>query len=217
MNKKNIYILLGGEWHDFEGFAAAMTQLLDKPEYNTFTTYDADVLTKLDQLECDLLLSYTCLAQASSQAKPGVLTKFTHPQVQGLLKWVQKGGAFLAAHAATVTGETDIAYENLIGGAFISHPPQCTFQVVPLSEQHTITMGINTFTVDDELYIERYASSVHIHMVAIYEGVAYPVVYSREEGRGKVVHIALGHSQKTWDLEPFKRLMLQTVRWMIYN
>jgi type 1 glutamine amidotransferase len=52
-------------------------------------------------------------------------------------------------------------------------------------------------------------------MIAIHEQVAYPVVWSRQEGLGQVVHIALGHSNKTWEHKQYRRLMLQSIRWMI--
>jgi type 1 glutamine amidotransferase len=215
MVKKDIWILLGGEWHDFEGFAAAMHSFLEAEGFYVHVTYDPDVLIHLNKLHCDLLLTYTCVTQSPGEEKTGILTRFSKAQVEGVVQWVQSGGAMLAVHAATVLGDSDQALEELLGGVFIRHAPQGIFQVLPLYAQHPITDGINAFNVNDELYIERYHSSVQVHMIAVHEQVAYPVIWSREDGLGRVVHIAPGHSKKTWELEPYQRLMLQSIHWMI--
>jgi len=215
MTGKDILILLGGEWHDFEGFANAMKPLLEGQGYPIHVSYDLDILTHLHEKDVDLLLSYTCLAGQPDDEKSNTLMKFSDAQVRALVQWVQGGGALLAVHAATVLGDSDQALENLLGGLFLSHPPPSKFWVLPLSANHPITAGINAFEVDDELYIERYHPSVAIHMVAIHQQVAYPLVWSRVDGLGRVVHIALGHSNKTWEMEPFQRLLLQTIRWLL--
>jgi type 1 glutamine amidotransferase len=133
------------------------------------------------------------------------------------VQWVQRGGALLAVHAASVLGDSDPELEMLLGGAFVRHPPQSTFKVLPLAAEHPITDGIEAFDVYDELYIERYYPSVTIQMIAVYEQVAYPIVWSRTEGQGRVAHIALGHSNQTWERKPYQRLMLQAIQWLSEN
>jgi type 1 glutamine amidotransferase len=80
--------------------------------------------------------------------------------------------------------------------------------------EHPITAGIEAFTVHDEFYIQTHTPDVQVHMVACDRGAAYPMVWSRTEGRGRVAHIAPGHSQEVWDLEPYQRLLLQTIAWL---
>jgi type 1 glutamine amidotransferase len=65
------------------------------------------------------------------------------------------------------------------------------------------------------LYIERYDPSVEVHMLALHQDVARPLVWSKLEGRGRVAHIALGHSAAVWQLEAYQRPMLQTVAWLV--
>ena len=215
MDKKNILILLGGYWHDFDGFAAAMTPLLEGAGHRVRASYDFEDLTRLEAQGIDLLLSHTCLSEPPAGKTPSCPAGFSSAQVTALSEWVRRGGALLASHAATVPGESGPELERLLGGAFLRHPPQRAFQVLPLSAPHPITDGIGAFKVFDELYIERYHPTVAIHMVAAYEGTAHPVVWSRTEGRGRVAHLAPGHSERVWKLEPYRRLMLQTVRWLL--
>jgi type 1 glutamine amidotransferase len=212
MSKKNVLILLGGYWHDFEGFAAAMGLFLEEQGYAVRATYDFDALVRLR--DSDLILSYTCLSgPPEGETNPGP-TGFSRAQLMALSQWVQEGGALLAAHAATVPGNTGPELERLLGGAFLSHPPEMTFTALPLSGWHPITDGIEAFEVHDELYIQRYHPSVQVHMVAEYQGAAHPIAWSRSEGRGRVAHVALGHSKDVWKLEAYQRLMLQTIEWL---
>jgi type 1 glutamine amidotransferase len=215
MAKPQILILLGGQWHDFEGFASALRPILEAAGYALEISYDLEVLTRLAGMDCDLLLSYTCLSGSPEGGAPGSPTGFSRAQVKALVRWVRSGKALLAAHAATVVGDSYPDLERLLGGAFLRHPPESTFTAVPLSARYTITAGIPAFEVQDELYIERYHPSVLIHMIAVLDQVAHPIAWSKTEGRGRVVHIALGHSASVWGLEPYQRLMLQTIRWLL--
>ncbi len=215
LNGKRILILLGGQWHDFDGFAGAMKSLLEPRGVQTEATYDLDRLLHLEENQYDIVLSYTCLSARKEGNNPTGPERLTDAQVDGLASWVRQGGALLAAHAATVIGESDARLGNLIGGVFLSHPPQFAFALYPMFEQHPITAGLEAFTVHDEFYIETHTPDVQVHMVAFDRGVAYPMAWSRSEGRGRVAHIAPGHSQDVWSLKPYQQLLLQALEWLV--
>jgi type 1 glutamine amidotransferase len=218
MEPKRVLIILGGTWHDFDGFAQAMRALLEPRQWAVESTYNLERLTRLDEAAYDLVLSYTCFTKHTEgleNAGPEKMPeKMTDAQINALTTWVQNGGAFLAAHAASVLGESGPQLGDLIGGVFAEHPPESTFTVYPLYGVHPITAGIEAFNVYDELYIERCDPSVELHMLALHEGVAHPLVWSKAEGRGRVAHVALGHSVAVWQLASYQQLMLQTVAWL---
>ena len=58
-------------------------------------------------------------------------------------------------------------------------------------------------------------SDVQVHMVAFDRAFAYPMAWSKSEGRGRVAHLAPGHSAQVWSLEPYQRLLLQTLDWLV--
>jgi len=213
-NRKRALIVLGGMWHDFDGFAQAMRTLLTSEDWAVESTYDLECLARLNEAGYDLVINYTCFVKHAEVLDNSGPEKMSDAQIESLTSWVQNGGAFLAVHAASVLGESSPALGELIGGVFIEHPPAFAFSVYPLYDRHPITTGIEAFTVYDEMYIERYDVSVDIHMLAIGRGVAYPLVWSKLEGRGRVAHVALGHSTVVWQLESYQRLMLQTVAWL---
>ena len=212
MNGKRIVIVLGGTYHDFDGFAATIKPILEDAGHTVDSTYDLDTLTRLDEGHYDVVLLHTCLSTPEEEdSKPEAPTD---AQVKALVEWVRDGGALLASHAATASARFHPALKALMGGVFVSHPPQFAFTVYPLFREHPITDGIKAFAVHDEFYVETYEPSVDVHMVALDRGVAHPMVWSKSEGRGRVAHVAIGHDEKVWNLEPYQRLMLQAIDWL---
>jgi type 1 glutamine amidotransferase len=212
---KSVLILLGGMWHDFDGFASLIQLVFESKGFRVESTYDLDILRHLDQAGCDLLLSYTCLSEHRHGYDDSGPDKLTNDQVSGLKRWVRQGGALLAVHAATVIGLSSPRLGRLFGGVFISHPEPFPFIVYPLSSEHPITAGIPAFQVHDEFYIQKVDNSVEIHMAAIYQDTAYPMVWSRLEGKGRVAVVAPGHSAEVWDHPIYQRLLLQAAGWLL--
>lgn len=208
--RKRLLLVLGGAWHDFDGFAAAMTPLFEASGYTVEPTYDLEALADLEQGRYDLVALYTCLGAQGASGAEGL----TDLQTKGLVRWVCQGGALLALHAATVLGQSSPALGALIGGVFISHPPACAFVVYPCFRAHPITEGIQAFTVYDELYMQVQAPSAEVHMVALDDDVAYPMVWSQTVGEGRTAHIALGHDERVWGLESYQRLVTQAADWL---
>ena len=91
-NKKSVLVLLGGMWHDFDGFASVMKPVFEAVGYRVESTYDLDALRRLEQAGCDLLLSYTCLSSHRQGYADTGPEKLTDDQVSGLTRWVQQGG-----------------------------------------------------------------------------------------------------------------------------
>lgn len=215
MVKRRALILLGGMWHDFDGFARCMLPLLEGAGWQAQSSYDLDHLTRLETGDFDLVLHYTCFSKHAAGLDNAGPEKLTDAQIAGLTGWVQAGGGFLSAHAASVCGTSGPGLAQLTGGFFVEHPPEFNFTVYPVNHPHPITAGVGAFTVYDELYIEEYDPSVAIQMLTVDRGVAYPLVWSKAEGLGRVAHVAIGHSALVWELKAYQRLMLQTADWLI--
>jgi type 1 glutamine amidotransferase len=210
---KRILMILGGTWHDFDGFAAAMTPVFEKAGHAVDATYDLDALTRIAERRYDLVLLNTCIGEVRQDDGP-VAPGLTDSQAESLAGWVRGGGGLLAVHAATVAGQTNSTLRALVGSVFVEHPPQFSFTVYPLYEEHPITAGVDAFTVHDEFYVQAYDDTVAIHAIALDRGVAHPMVWSKSEGRGRVAYIAMGHGPEVWGIEPYQRLMLQAIEWL---
>jgi type 1 glutamine amidotransferase len=130
-----------------------------------------------------------------------------------LAAWVSNGGALLGLHGATVSGQTSAEFRRLIGGVFVEHPEPFEFIVQPV--RVSAFEGLETFSVHDEFYIEQCEDDVVVRMVGIHENMDYPLVWTREEGRGRVAHIAMGHDEKVWSLPAYRRLLKATLAWLL--
>ncbi len=212
---KRMLIILGGLYHDFDGFADAMQSLFEAHGgWSVETTFDLDVLTDLKTTDFRIVLSYTCLSKNTAAQDASTPEKLTNVQVRGLADWVQNGGALLTVHCATVLGESGPELQRLFGGAFISHPAPFTFTIYPVGNAHPITSGVAAFDVYDEFYIQQCEPSVEIHMFAIHNGASYPMVWSKLDGAGRVAHIAPGHFPEVWNLAAYQRLLIQAADWL---
>ncbi len=173
-----------------------------------------DDLFKLDQMGIDLVISYTCLGNHREGYDDTGPEGLSDEQIDAWIHWTQNGGKILAVHSATVLGNSNIRLAELLGGQFINHPPQFNFTVYPMAKAHPITNSINAFCILDEFYIQKPGEDIDIHMVAIDRGFTYPMVWSKMEGHGRVVHLAPGHSPEVWYHPEFKKLTINAVDWL---
>ncbi len=158
-------ILIGGVFHDFDGFVETFVPILQRHKYNIETSYDLNILHALFDKQIDTVIQYTCLGGIRQEGK--VAKELSADQVCSLTNWVRKGGNLLALHGATAVGE-NMDLQQLLGGHFISHPSPLSFDVIPMAQPHPITQKIEKFTVFDEFYIEHYLPFIEIHMIAMY-------------------------------------------------
>lgn len=207
-----ILLLLGGNWHDFDGFAAAFQSYFSEEGVQIEATYNADALLTLDEARIDLVTIYTCLGGSNQQGR--VAEDLKPAQVDALRAWTGRGGKVLGIHSATVMGEAQTRLRQLLGGRFLSHPPQFDFTVMPLAREHPITTGIGAFAVRDEFYLHTYDAGIEIHMVANDRGVAHPMVWTKTEGAGRVAYLAPGHTSSVWALPAYRQLVRQSVAWL---
>ena len=214
MDGKRILVILGGMWHDFDGFTRAVTPPLEAAGHTVEATLDLDRLTGAGLQDIDVVLSYTSLSRHREGGDDTGPEALTEAQTNGLATWVREdGGGLVAVHAATVSGYPNPAMRRLIGAVFVSHPPQYSFMVYPMGEEHAITSGIEAFSVKDEFYVQSYDADIEIHMVAMDRSVAYPMVWSKRGGSGRVAGIAMGHGEAVWRLPPYQQLIRQAVDW----
>jgi len=216
MSSRRALIILGGIWHDFEGFTAYVTPLLQAAGFEVRSTYDMDELLTLSERGYDLVVSDTGFGRYAD-GRPSVGAAFlTEAQAQAWAGWVRQGGRVLGVHSATVCGaQVNPIQKALLGARFMQHPPQFSFMVYPVLPAHPITEGVEAFAVKDEFYMQEFEPGLDVHMVAIDRGQAYPMVWTRSEGAGRVAIIAMGHSDQVWTLPPYTRLVTQSVSWLM--
>lgn len=210
MPQQQLLLVLGGHYHDFAGFESFIREALDGFEVRA--TYDTADLLSLGAY--DVVVLYTCYVEPPQDPEdaPQYTAGISDDQIQSLVQWVRAAGGLVAAHSATTIRPENQELQRLIGGRFVSHPPRFPFTVYPMDRRHPITQDVGPFTVVDELYTQEYAD-VDVHAVAVDRGAAHPMVWTRAEGQGRVVHLAPGHDAAVWRNDAYRKLMRQAVNW----
>ncbi len=212
---KKALLLLGGSWHNFDGFAQWFSDFLAPLGWEVTVTFDLDQLLSLEKTDYDLVASYTCFSANPDRENAKGAGRMEPEQVAALYHWVHRGGAFYAVHSASVLGDTNPLYADMVGGRFIQHPPAFEYTVYPMYKKHEITKGIAAFQVNEELYISDYDGALHLLMASMLDGVIYPMVWCKHEGLGRVVHNSLGHNAATWNLPEYQQLTEQSINWLL--
>jgi type 1 glutamine amidotransferase len=207
----DILLVLCGAWHDFDAFEAFYSPLAQGAGFNVKTARSTEVLDKKEHASHGLVVMYTCIGDKENN--PSGL-RLADNQADALESWVAAGGALLAIHAATVASQTSPIFKNLCGAEFVMHPPRFGFTVYPLGQSHPVTDGVGAFCVNDEFYVQSFERGVDVAMVAIDRGIAYPMVWTRRYGKGRVAGIAPGHDMETWQEKAYQRLLLQSASWL---
>jgi len=161
--------------------------------------------------ETDLVLLYTAMGSFPAAAQGALAAA------------VRAGTGLIAVHSANVfpardgdPGTLDPAYRQayaLIGSRYASHgpPPHESRFTVQTDQGHPLTRGLGDFEITHEHY--------HLELTADVRVVAWrdtePVVHVREEGRGRVAYVQLGHDMRVWDDPKARALMTRCIGWVL--
>jgi len=131
------------------------------------------------------------------EAKPQ--TWITEEQGAAVKEFVQAGGGFYSLHNNSHVSLSSKSYRDVMGGAYVGHPPLRPFQVRVVNKEHPITQGIQDFMVNDEQQYVTYDKA----------GWAY------EYGKGRVVFTAVGHTNHAMWVPAHFALQKRAVRWLL--
>jgi hypothetical protein len=169
--------------------------------------------------------SYTAELENSEdwpEAKPEGWIK--EEQGRAIRDFVQAGNGFYAFHNSSHVSLYSQAYRDVMGGAYIGHPPLRPFKVLVANREHPITRGVGDFVVTDEQHYVTYdkdPANVILRSENL-DGLNYEnhgtraiAGWAYDFGRGRVAFTAVGHTlHAMWQPEYFK-IQQNTVRWLL--
>jgi uncharacterized protein len=163
-----------------------------------------------DRAAADLLVLYTALGD------------FPQARQSALAAAVRSGVGLLAVHASNVfpgsAAGPDPAYRvahALIGSRFLSHGPpphESRFQV-ETEQRRPVTRSMAPFGITHEHYRIETADDVEVIAWRCTLAGREPVAYTRQEGRGRVCYLQLGHDMRAWDDPPVREIVTRAARW----
>ena len=191
-------------------------------------TKDASLINAENLDNYDVVIFYT----SGDLTKPGT---DEHPPmaedgVDALLKWIRAGGGFVGFHAATDSfrggrrGPTP--YTEMIGAEFETHGAQFAGTIIKTSPDHPAVASLpERWTLQDEWYLFSHLNKEAMHVLAVlepgderqkqemYNIPAYPMIWCRDYGAGRVLYNGMGHREDVWEHTTFKDMVVEHIRW----
>ncbi|MHB1562246.1 MAG: ThuA domain-containing protein, partial [Isosphaeraceae bacterium] len=139
----------------------------------------------------------------------------TPEQERAVVEFVEKGGGLLNLHNALGLYPPGGPYLSLVGGRYTTHGPLERFRVEVVDANHPITRGVSAFVVADEQHLPA-VDEGRIHLLLRSRSDAGQLAaagWVREQGRGRVGHLAPGHTREALLHPTYQRLLRNAVHW----
>jgi type 1 glutamine amidotransferase len=166
-------------------------------------------LADLKRSETDVVVFYTTFLELG-KAEEDAIKNF-----------VDEGGGIVALHGAIFSFKKSTMWKRLLGGEFAGHLPGTHPLSVQITDiEHPIAQGIEKIEVIDEEYGHAYVEEVKRHVVGKFKDrpkgskfTDMDIIWTREEGKGRIVYIGLGHGAETWKNTNYQKLVAQSIGW----
>lgn len=163
----------------------------------------------------------------------------TEEQGRAIKDFVTAGGGLYAVHNSSHISLYSKNFREVMGGAYIDHPPLRPFKIRVVNPEHPITRGVSDFMVNDEQHFVTYDKDPEyvilrsknldglVEIVRSEDneenrgrsdkklGTEAIAGWAYDFGRGRVVFTAVGHTlHALWQPEYYK-LQKNAVRWLL--
>jgi type 1 glutamine amidotransferase len=148
----------------------------------------------------------------------------TEEQGAAVKDFVSAGNGFYAFHNCSHISLSSKNYREVMGGAYIGHPPLRPFQVRATANKHPITEGMSSFIVNDEQHYVSYDKDPKYAILEAenvdglkYEDLGTKSVsgWAYDFGKGRVVFTAVGHTIHAMWNPQYIEIQKRSVRWLL--
>jgi type 1 glutamine amidotransferase len=141
----------------------------------------------------------------------------TPEQEKAVVDFAERGGGFLNLHNSMGLYPENGPYLNLVGGRYIGHGPLERFRVEVVDREHPITRGVEDFSVADEQHTPPCdEKKVHVLLRNRSDaGQTAAAGWAYEPGKGRLCHLANGHTRESLLHPMYQRLMRNAVNWCL--
>ena len=157
-------------------------------------------------------------------AEPKSVMWISEDQGAAIKDFVNSGNGFYALHNCSHISLSSKNYREVMGGAYIGHPPLRPFRVRASANSHPITQGMTDFIVNDEQHFVEYdKDKKHVLLEAEnIDGLTYENLGSKsisgwayDFGQGRVVFTAVGHTIDAMWNPQYVEIQKRSVRWLL--
>ncbi|MDR7128626.1 type 1 glutamine amidotransferase [Algoriphagus sp. 4150] len=210
-HKKPIKVLMvgGGSSHDFDTwYKGADVATLEKDGLAevTYTDDPSTILQYLGDMDVLFLANNQPIADEATR--------------QAIFAFAEAGKGLILAHPAIWYNWNDWPEYNktIVSGGSRGHNAYGNFNV-DLTEKHPVTKGMpKNFSLDDELYyfkVDTDGPGIEILANASDEKTEpFPSIFIVKNPKARIVGIALGHDAASHELDAYKTLIRNAVKWV---
>jgi type 1 glutamine amidotransferase len=148
----------------------------------------------------------------------------TQEQAEAVRDFVAEGNGLYCLHNSSHISLSSPIYREVMGGAYIGHPPLRPFKVRVVNPSHPITRGIEDFMVNDEQHYVTYDKDPQNILLQAenidgldYEGHGTKSVsgWAHDYRKGRVVFTAVGHTIHAMWAPQYLELQNRALQWLL--
>jgi type 1 glutamine amidotransferase len=156
--------------------------------------------------------------------KPDPVAWITEEQGSAIKDFVTRGNGFYALHNCSNISLSSKNYREVMGGAYISHPPLRPFQVRATQNKHPITDGVTPFIVNDEQHYVIYDKDPKYVILEAenIDGLKFQDLgtksvsgWAYDFGQGRVVFTAVGHTIHAMWAPQYIEIQKRSIKWLL--
>ena len=143
-------------------------------------------------------------------------SRLTQSQLAGILNFTAAGGALVVIHNG-ICFQNNSEYAKLVGAKFINHPPYQKLQYKSTGSGHSIMEGIPDFSMEEEPYffeIDQFNDGI-VLMEYTNGEITNSAAWAHEYGLGRVVYLAPGHNEKSFQCQQYQALIQRSILWSL--
>ena len=210
-------VLIGDQPHEPGHLEEGLRPVFEATDVVPHFTVDVHALSAKNLAKVQLLVILRDGLQRPGKEASTFFTWMTPEQERAVVSFVEAGGGFLNLHNSMGLYPEHGAYLDLIGGRYIGHGPLERFRVEVADPDHPVTRGVSAFFVADEQHTPPYDEG-RVHLLLRNrsdDGKSAAAGWVREPGRGRLCHLANGHTLEALLHPMYQRLMCNAVRWCL--
>ncbi len=213
-------VLIADRYHEPEHIEIGLRKVFKSTGVIPHFTFDTRALSADDLARVQLLVILKDGMLWPDGIERGKKYKIwmTPEQEKAVVDFVEQGGGFLNLHNSMGLYPENGPYLNLVGGRYIGHGPLERFRVMVVDREHPIAEGVEDFSVADEQHTPPYdEGKVHVFLRSRSDDGKREAAagWAYKPGRGRLVHLAPGHTREAMEHPMFQRLMKNAVAWLL--
>jgi type 1 glutamine amidotransferase len=210
-------VLIGDQPHEPGHIEEGLQPVFEATGVVGHFTVDVQALSAQNLARVQLLVILRDGLQRPGRDPRTHFTWMTPEQQRAVAAFVEGGGGFLNLHNAMGLYPPRGPYLDLVGGHYVGHGPLERFRVEVVDPDHPVTRGVGAFFTADEQHTPPYDEG-RVHLLLRNrsdEGKTAAAGWVREPGRGRLCHLANGHTRESLLHPMYQRLLRNAVRWCL--